>query len=94
MFRDLGFPAEEAEHLLIRADLLMQLQKAEASMRLTQAALAKVLHISQPSVSDLLRGRLDLFSTDTLIDLLARLDIPRAVRRDSGPLAKDRLNQI
>ena len=53
----------------------MQLQKAVASRRLTQAALAKVLHISQPRASDLLRGRLDLFSTDTLIDLLARLDI-------------------
>jgi predicted XRE-type DNA-binding protein len=75
VFRDLGFPAEEAEHLLIRADLLIQLQKAVASRRLTQAALAKVLHISQPRVSDLLRGRLDLFSTDTLIDLLARLGI-------------------
>lgn len=75
VFRDLGFRAEEAEHLLIRADLLIQLQKAVASRRLTQAALAKVLHISQPRVSDLLRGRLDLFSTDTLIDLLARLGI-------------------
>jgi predicted XRE-type DNA-binding protein len=75
VFRDLGFPAEEAEHLLIRADLLIQLQKAATSRRLTQAALAKVLHISQPRVSDLLRGRLDLFSTDTLIDLLARLGI-------------------
>jgi predicted XRE-type DNA-binding protein len=50
VFRDLGFPAEEAEHLLIRADLLMQLQKAVASRRLTQAALAKVLHISQARV--------------------------------------------
>jgi len=67
VFRDLGFPAEEAAHLLIRADLLIQLQKAVASRRLTQAVPAKVLHISQPRVSDLLRGRLDLFSTDTLL---------------------------
>ena len=35
VFRDLGFPAEEAEHLLIRADLLLQLQKAVAARRLT-----------------------------------------------------------
>jgi predicted XRE-type DNA-binding protein len=75
VFRDLGFPAEEAEHLLIRADLLLQLQKAVAARRLTQAALAKVLRITQPRVSDLLRGQLHLFSTDTLIDFLARLDI-------------------
>jgi predicted XRE-type DNA-binding protein len=75
VFRDLGFPAEEAEHLLIRADLLLQLQKAVAARRLTQAALAKVLRITQPRVSDLLRGQLHLFSTDSLIDFLARLGI-------------------
>jgi predicted XRE-type DNA-binding protein len=75
VFRDLGFPAEEAEHLLIRADLLLQLQKAVAARRLTQAAVAKVLRITQPRVSDLLRGRLHLFSSDTLIDFLARLGI-------------------
>jgi hypothetical protein len=37
VFRDLGFSADEAEHLLIRADLLIQLQKAIASRELTQA---------------------------------------------------------
>ena len=31
LFRDLGFSADEAEHLLIRADLLIQLQKVIAS---------------------------------------------------------------
>jgi predicted XRE-type DNA-binding protein len=33
------------------------------------------MRVSQPRVSDLLRGRIDLFSTDTLIDMLARLGI-------------------
>ena len=75
VFRDLGFPAEEAEHLLIRADLLLQLLKAVTTRRLTQAALAKELRITQPRVSDLLRGQLHLFSTDSLIDFLARLGI-------------------
>ena len=75
VFRDLGFSAEEAEHLLIRADLLIQLQKAIAARGLTQAKAAKILRVTQPRVSDLLRGRLDLFSTDTLIDMLARLGV-------------------
>ena len=75
VFRDLGFPKAEAEHLLVRADLLIQLQKAIASRGLKQAAVAKVLRVTQPRVSDLLRGRIDLFSTDTLIDMLARLGI-------------------
>jgi predicted XRE-type DNA-binding protein len=63
VFRDLGFSKEESEHLLVRAD------------RLTQAEAAKVLRVTQPRVSDLLRGRIDLFSTDALIDMLARLGV-------------------
>jgi len=75
VFRDLGFPKAEAEHLLVRADLLIQLQKAIGARGLKQAEVAKVLRVTQPRVSDLLRGRIDLFSTDTLIDMLARLGI-------------------
>ena len=75
VFRDLGFSSGEAEHLLIRADLLIQVQKLIASRRLKQTEVAKLLRVSQPRVSDLLRGRIDLFSTDTLIDMLARLGI-------------------
>lgn len=73
VFRDLGFRSEEAEHLLIRADLMIQIQKIIASRHLKQSEVAKTLRVSQPRVSDLLRGRIDLFSTDALIDMLARL---------------------
>lgn len=75
VFRDLGFSTEESDHLLIRADLLIQLRKAIAERDLTQAKAATILRVTQPRVSDLLRGRLDLFSTDTLIDMLARLGV-------------------
>jgi predicted XRE-type DNA-binding protein len=51
------------------------LQKALAARGLTQAKAAKILHVTQPRVSDLLRGRLDLFSPDSLIDMLARLGV-------------------
>jgi len=73
VFRDLGFGPAEAEHLLVRADLMIQLQKLIASRRLSQREVAKVLRVTQPRISDLLRGRIDLFSTDALIDMLARL---------------------
>jgi predicted XRE-type DNA-binding protein len=46
-----------------------------AARRLTQATVAKVLRVTQPRVSDLLRGQVHLFSSDTLIDFLARLGI-------------------
>ena len=73
VFRDLGFRREEAEHLLVRADLMIEVQKIIDSRRLKQKAAAKLLRVSQPRVSDLLRGRIDLFSTDALIDMLTRL---------------------
>jgi predicted XRE-type DNA-binding protein len=73
VFRDLGFDPEEAEHLLVRADLMIQLQKLIASRRLKQREAAKALRVTQPRISDLLRGRIDLFSTDAMIDMLARL---------------------
>jgi predicted XRE-type DNA-binding protein len=61
----------EAEHLRIRSDLMMELQKRIAEAGHKQADVAKILKVTQPRVSDLLKGRLDLFSTDTLIDMLA-----------------------
>ena len=75
VFRDLGFSKEESEHLLVRADLLIQVQKAITSKKLKQGEAAKVLRVTQPRISDLLRGRIDLFSTDALIDMLARLGV-------------------
>lgn len=75
VFRDIGFAPGEAEHLLVRADLMIKVQKLIDSKRLTHAELAKTLRITQPRVSDLRRGRIDLFSTDALIDILARLGV-------------------
>jgi predicted XRE-type DNA-binding protein len=54
---------------------LIQLRKALASRGLTQAKAAKIFRVTQPRGSDMLRGRIDLFSTDGLIDMLARLRV-------------------
>lgn len=75
VFRDLGFTSEEAEHLKIRSDLMIQLQKLIAARGLRQAQAAKILGVTQPRVSNLLRGRIDLFSTDAIIDMLARFGV-------------------
>jgi predicted XRE-type DNA-binding protein len=75
VFTDLGFPEEDAEHLRVRADLLIQIQKALDTRGLKQAEAAKLLGVTQPRVSDLVRGRLDLFSVDSLIDMLAKLGL-------------------
>ena len=75
VFRDLGFSREEAEHLSIRSDLMIAVQKALDRPALRQAEAAKIRGATQSRVTDLLRGRTDLYSTDALIDMLARLGI-------------------
>jgi predicted XRE-type DNA-binding protein len=75
VFRDLGFSPDEAEHLKVRAELMVNLQKVVKARGLTQAEAAERLGVTQPRVSDLMRGRIDLFSIDTLIDMLARLGV-------------------
>jgi predicted XRE-type DNA-binding protein len=75
VFRDLGFSGDEAEHLQVRAELMVHLQKVITARGLKQVELAELLGVTQPRVSDVMRGRIDLFSIDTLIDMLARLGI-------------------
>ena len=70
VFRDLGFAPDEAEHLKIRASLMVELRKIIEARRLTQARAAELLGVSQPRVSDLVRGKINLFSIDTLVDML------------------------
>ena len=79
VFRDLGFSSDEAEHLKVRSDLMLNLQKTIAARGLKQAEAAELLGVTQPRVSDLMRGRIDLFSIDTLIDMLAKLGISATV---------------
>ena len=61
--------------LKVRADLMIEVQKAIAARDLKQADAAKILGVSQPRLSNLLQGRMDLFSTDALIDFSARLGL-------------------
>jgi predicted XRE-type DNA-binding protein len=49
VFRDLGFSAAESERLVVRADLLLQNQKALTARRLAKAQAAKLLHVTQVS---------------------------------------------
>jgi predicted XRE-type DNA-binding protein len=70
VFRDLGFSEDEAENLKIRADLMIELTKLIEAQELTQAAAAKLLGVTQPRVSDLMRGKIDRFSVDSLIEML------------------------
>jgi predicted XRE-type DNA-binding protein len=73
VFSDLGFSEDEAANLKIRADLMIELTKLIEIKGLTQAAAAEALGVTQPRVSDLVRGKIDRFSVDTLIEMLGHV---------------------
>jgi|SRR3990172_6273198 len=75
VFRDLGFPPEEAENLRIRSDLMARLCRVIEEEDLTQARAARLFGVTQPRVSDLVRGKIDLFSIDTLVNMLAKAGV-------------------
>jgi predicted XRE-type DNA-binding protein len=51
---------------------MVALQEHVRRRSMTQAEAARLLDITQPRVSDLMRGKIELFSIDTLVDLLGR----------------------
>ena len=51
VFTDLGFGREEAEHLVIRSELMIKIEKLLKARGLTQSEAARIMRVSQPRVS-------------------------------------------
>jgi predicted XRE-type DNA-binding protein len=65
----------EAANMTMRSDVLIALRQRIGTWKVTQAEAARRLQITQPRLNDLLRGRIDKFSLDMLIELADRADI-------------------
>ena len=61
----------EAAHMKARSTLMMAIMAHIEKNELTQVQAAKLLGVTQPRISDLMRGKIDLFSLDGLVDMLA-----------------------
>jgi predicted XRE-type DNA-binding protein len=72
VYRDLGFSAAEAEFLLLRSRLMRMVGQVITERRLTQTAAARLFGVSQPRVSDVVRGRVERFTIDSLVEMLAK----------------------
>ncbi len=75
IFLDLGFPPHEAEVMLLRARLTEALRTWIDREELTQAQASKRLGITQPRVSEITRGKVELLSLDYLVGLCAKAGI-------------------
>lgn len=63
--------AEEAENMKLRSGLMMALKNYIDRTGLNQSEAAKQFGITQPRVSDLLRGKINLFGLDALVNMAA-----------------------
>ena len=62
---------QDAASMKARSSLMMALTEAIRAQGMTQAQAAELFGVTQPRVSDLMRGRFNLFSLDTLINMAA-----------------------
>jgi predicted XRE-type DNA-binding protein len=72
VFLDLGFGKTEAENLKLRSELMMQIAGYFTGSGLTQAGAAKALGLTQPRLNALLKGRIDQFSLDALVNIASQ----------------------
>ena len=85
VFVDLGFDPDQAEHLRIRSTLMATLGQLLRDRELTQAEAAELFDVSQPRISDIVRGKIDLFSIDTLVEMLAHAGVRVSVQTKAIP---------
>jgi predicted XRE-type DNA-binding protein len=85
VFEDLGFERDEAANLKIRADLLLDVRHYFQARGWTQAQAAAFFGETQPRISNLLKGEINRFSIDKLINMLARAGIKVRVATEPQP---------
>ncbi|TAM86638.1 MAG: XRE family transcriptional regulator [Candidimonas sp.] len=63
--------AAGAENMKLRSALMMALEQHIRAKGWTQIEAARRLGVTQPRVSDLLRGKINLFALDTLVNMVS-----------------------
>jgi predicted XRE-type DNA-binding protein len=81
VFEDLGFDPAEAANLKIRSELMLEIKQYIKINKLTQLKAAKIMGVDQPRVSKLLKGQIELFTIDVLIQMLERAGIHMVLMR-------------
>ncbi|MBI3515142.1 MAG: XRE family transcriptional regulator [Proteobacteria bacterium] len=73
VFRDLGFSAVEAEEALAKSELISAIAATIAHRKLTQIEASKLCRTDQPTLSKVLRGRMESVTIDKLTAWLTAL---------------------
>ena len=81
---------QEAASMKARSALMMELSAAIQERGMTQSDAAEIFGVTQPRISDLVRGKVSLFSLDTLMDMAATAGMAPTVKvtRLKAPVTK------
>jgi predicted XRE-type DNA-binding protein len=60
---------EEAENMKLRSVLMMALKNHVVRTEMSQTQAARLFGVTQPRISDLMRGKIDLFGLDALVNM-------------------------
>jgi predicted XRE-type DNA-binding protein len=71
LFADLGIEPVEAESLFVRSELMLSILDIMEERKLKQRQAAALFGVSQPRISDIKRGKMEAFTIDSLVDMLA-----------------------
>lgn len=72
VFRDLGFREPEARNLALRSEIMIRIEEFVKQSGMTQARAAARLGLTQPRLNALLKGKIDQFSLDALVNAATR----------------------
>ncbi len=79
IFSDLGFSREQSGKLVIKSYLMMQVEVFIKNQGMTQEQASKLMGVSRPRISDVMRGKIDKFTIDALVDMLTKAGLHIAV---------------
>ena len=74
----------QAENMKLRSTLMMALKDHIVRAGLSQSEAAKLLGVTQPRVSDLMRGKIELFGLDTLVNMIGAAGLHVEMRISSA----------
>lgn len=66
---------EEAANMTLRSTLMMAIKSHISETGISQAEAAKKLGVTQPRISDLMRGKINLFGLDALVNMAAAAEL-------------------
>lgn len=75
VFTALEDDSANAKNLFIRSRLMLEIRKYIQENKITQKEASLKMGVTQPRISDLMRGKIDLFTIDMLVSMLEKIGI-------------------